>query len=170
MSGSHSQAPAYRGMTLIELLIVVALIGLLTLIAMPAFQKAVRRSRITKFAKDVRVIDGAFQLYALENGGYPTTTARGIVPEGMGEYLQKVDWSQPTSLGGYWQFVVNRGNLRAGLLITGITASQDDLRELDGMIDDGNLASGSFREDDGSYLYEIQPAETGNSGTVNDVK
>lgn len=56
-----------RGFTLIELMIVVAIIGLLAAVAIPAFQKAVRRSKSSEATINLRrMFDGAITSYQSE--------------------------------------------------------------------------------------------------------
>ncbi|WP_424245652.1 prepilin-type N-terminal cleavage/methylation domain-containing protein [Elusimicrobium posterum] len=56
--------------TLIELLVVVLIIGILAAIALPQYQKAVERSRITEARIMLKSILSANERYFLENGKY----------------------------------------------------------------------------------------------------
>ena len=55
------------GFTLVEIMIVVAIIALLAAIAVPGFLRARKRSQATAILNDARVIDGAMDQYAIEN-------------------------------------------------------------------------------------------------------
>jgi prepilin-type N-terminal cleavage/methylation domain-containing protein len=55
------------GFTLVEIMIVVAIIGLLAAIAVPSFLRARRRSQGTTVLNECRQIDGAIDQWALEN-------------------------------------------------------------------------------------------------------
>lgn len=56
------------GFTLVEIMIVVAIIALLAAIAVPGFLRARKRSQASKILNDLRLIDGAVDQYAIENG------------------------------------------------------------------------------------------------------
>ena len=58
---------ARRGFTLVEIMIVVAIIGLLAAIGIPNFTRARMRSLATTTLADVRLIDSAKSQYAMEN-------------------------------------------------------------------------------------------------------
>ena len=57
-----------RGFTLVEIMIVVAIIALLAAIAVPGFLRARKRSQASKILNDLRMIDGAVDQYAIETG------------------------------------------------------------------------------------------------------
>ncbi len=53
--------------TLVEIMIVVAIIALLASIAVPNFLRARKRSQATRILEDLRVIDASLDQYAIEN-------------------------------------------------------------------------------------------------------
>src|ERR1700689_3087908 len=54
------------GFTLVEIMIVVAIIALLAAIAVPNFLRARKRSQATRILEDLRIIDSAQDQYAIE--------------------------------------------------------------------------------------------------------
>ena len=62
------------GFTLVEIMIVVALIGMLAAIAIPNYVKARDNSQQSACVNNLRQIDGAAQSWALENKQPPTAT------------------------------------------------------------------------------------------------
>jgi prepilin-type N-terminal cleavage/methylation domain-containing protein len=56
------------GFTLVEIMIVVAIIALLAAIAVPGFLRARKRSQASKILNDLRMIDAAVDQYAIETG------------------------------------------------------------------------------------------------------
>lgn len=55
-----------RGFTLVEIMVVVAIIALLASIAVPNFLRSRKRSQATQILEDLRLIDAASDLYAIE--------------------------------------------------------------------------------------------------------
>ena len=54
------------GFTLVEIMIVVAIIALLAAIAVPGFLRARKRTQATRILNDLRMIDSAVDQYAIE--------------------------------------------------------------------------------------------------------
>ncbi len=66
-----------RAFTLIELLIVVAIIGLLASIAVPNFVNAWNRAKVARAKADLRTLATALDMYRLEHGNYPYVQDKG---------------------------------------------------------------------------------------------
>src|SRR3954451_22678505 len=67
------------GFTLVEIMIVVAIIALLAAIAVPNFLRARKRSQAARVVEDLRLIDAAVDHYAIEaslKGGDPVPWVR----------------------------------------------------------------------------------------------
>jgi prepilin-type N-terminal cleavage/methylation domain-containing protein len=62
------------GFTLVEIMIVVAIIALLAAIAVPSFLRARKRSQATSTLETLRMIDAAKDQYAIENAKGPGVT------------------------------------------------------------------------------------------------
>jgi general secretion pathway protein G len=60
-----------RGFTIIEVMLVVALVGILAAIALPAFQSHRERVRIAEAVIDIKNMDVKLQQYRLDQGSYP---------------------------------------------------------------------------------------------------
>ena len=74
-----------QGFTLVEIMIVVALIGLLGAIAMPSWVRARTTSQNNACINNLRQIFGATQQWALDNGKGPGAT---VAPEEILPYLK----------------------------------------------------------------------------------
>ena len=67
--------------TLVEIMIVVAIIALLAAIAVPGFLRARKRSQATRILNDLRMIDSAVDQYAIETN------------RKTGDTVNTVDWT-----------------------------------------------------------------------------
>jgi prepilin-type N-terminal cleavage/methylation domain-containing protein len=64
----------HKGFTLVEIMIVVAIIALLATIAVPGFLRARKRSQATRILNDMRLIDAAVDQYAIDTSRASGTT------------------------------------------------------------------------------------------------
>lgn len=88
--------------TLVEIMIVVAIIGLLAALAVPAFVKARKQSQGRRITNDARQMDTAINAWALETGQSDGAT---IDTVGAATYL-KTAWSTTDLLSAQYSLTV----------------------------------------------------------------
>ena len=76
----------HTGFTLVEIMIVVAIIALLAAIAVPGFLRARKRSQASRILNDLRMIDAAVDQYAIETN---RTTGFSVGVTDWTNYLKK---------------------------------------------------------------------------------
>ena len=141
-------------------MIVVAIIGLLAAMAYPAFIKVKTHSQASRVANDFRAFSGLFESYTLDNGVYPADSSPGAIPSGMEDYIKSANWTEPSPIGGSYDWIYNGfgggGGFAAAVAISGYTSGDDPVNKLDEIMDDGNLGSGVIQKNGGSVIYIIE--------------
>jgi type IV pilus assembly protein PilA len=94
-----------QGFTLVEIMIVVAIIGLLAALAIPAFVKARKQSQGRRILNDCRQMDSAINQWALETG---QEDGNAIDTVGAQTYL-KTTWNPNDLLGNAYALTVVGG-------------------------------------------------------------
>lgn len=73
--GAKELAKLRRGFTLVELLIVMAIMGLLAALAMPSLNEAVEQARVARAIGDIKAMGIEISQFELTEGRFPTTLA-----------------------------------------------------------------------------------------------
>jgi type II secretory pathway pseudopilin PulG len=144
--------------SLVEIMIVVALLADVIIIAMPAFQRSRRQAQNSRFASDLRTCAAAFEMYAAENNKYPPEAGVAQLPVGMDQYLRGVNWNIRNSIGGNWDWDYDQGYARAAVC-SDQPNDADPLQmvDIDTKVDNGILSTGVFRERSARrYAYIIE--------------
>ncbi|WP_035273284.1 type II secretion system protein [Desulfogranum japonicum] len=118
ISSRHFQC----GFTLVELMIVIAVIGIIAAIAIPSFARYRTRAYVIEAMNDLKVVEKAFITVALEHGKFPDDS-HVILPPGYGfEYLISPQHFQGTTpLGGNYNWEGPDSYPYAGIAILGAT-------------------------------------------------
>ena len=145
-----------KGFTLVEIMIVVAIIGLLAAIGVPKMLEAGRRTRTARVAREFKTAGHAFVQYAVENGDYPADKLPAQIPDGMNEYLAGFPWTEETVIGGQWDWDYGVFGVIAGVSVKSPKWDSTRMAAVDNLIDDGNLGSGQFRARTDGYIYILE--------------
>ncbi len=146
--------------TLVEIMIVVAILTNVMLVALPAFIRSRNMAQNTRYISDLRTIAGAFEMYAAENNRYPATTAVSVVPTGMSVYLKNIPYTARNAIGGQWYWTYDSAASPAGVVGSLSPFPLDDVRmaDIDIRVDNGILATGGWRKTDSTNVQStVEP-------------
>lgn len=151
-------APAgRRGFTLLEIMIVVIIIGLLAILAVPAFREARTSSQNSRMINDFRQYKAAFETYTLENGDWPQDVTPGVLPNEMQDYILEDAFESRNFVDGYWDWDEGVFGITAGIALRNANVNDEQMTEVDKALDDGDLATGKFRSSSGGgYILILE--------------
>ena len=135
-----------KGFTLVELVVVIAILGILAGIAVPRFMDATETARGAKIIADLRTVDSASVMYYAKQGSYPADTAALV----SGKFFT----TAPTIQAGKAQFPSNPGTsvtVTAGGIGIGAAGTAKEGRAYigtDNTTADELSAGGTFKADE----------------------
>ena len=85
-----------KGFTLVELVVVIAILGILAGIAIPRFMEATKSARGSKIVADMRTIESAVNIYYVKYGAYPSEEQTGNGPNtNFSTLINNGTWPSP---------------------------------------------------------------------------
>ena len=144
-------------MTLFEILIVVAIIGLLAALVIPAYLKATREAQDSRFTADLRTLSGVLEAYRMDSGDWPAEVATSVWPPGIYPYfMHRFAWEKPSSIGGNWDWENGTRSYKACIAVVGPDRTAAQMQTIDARCDDGNLNTGAMRQDGNDLVFIME--------------
>ncbi len=141
--------------TLVEIMVVVAIIGLMAALAVPAFMKVKIASQNSRLANDLRVFANLIEVYLMETGEYPEDSNSGVLPGGFADYVKPAQWDLEPSIGGVWDVEYDSYNIVSAVGVHRYTVDDQQIQAFDQRFDDGNLSTGQYRKLANDRYYRI---------------
>jgi len=149
------------GYSIVELMITVAVIAVIASLAIPAWQRARKRSQADALVSELRINGEAFQVYAAEKGGLPANSGvLSAMPAGMAPYMpKKSTWTGVSPTGGYWVWW-NFGTSSfwgfTGIIgVYNANFDSEQVKHIDTAMDDGDPNNGGIHLSTGWVYYGV---------------
>jgi type II secretory pathway pseudopilin PulG len=137
----------------VEIAVVVAVIGVLVALAIPAYKRSQDSTKIAALENDFRIYAQEFETFELKHQRFPDSQpVAGEFPPDM-EGTMPENWKLPSPIGGTYRWVYTQedklSERSAYIEILNSSAhpiriNPDRLREIDEDLDDGNTATGNL--------------------------
>lgn len=150
---SHPMKRNRDGFTLVEMLFVVLILGVLAATVLASIKGSNREAENATFAKNLKTYITIFEMRYQRTGAYPADATPGEAPAEMTDALGGTNWTTPTPLGGQWDWDENVFGVTAGISVYQPNRTDADMTEIDRLVDDGDLTTGSFRSRSDGYIY-----------------
>jgi len=150
-----------KGFTLLEVMIVIAIIGLVASIAIPSWQRSRKRAQADALINELRVTGDAFQVYSAEHGVLPPNSSGfGVIPAGMASYMpQSSTWTGVSPTGGYWVFwnfsPTGVWGFNGIIGVYNPNFDPDQLTQIDTALDNGDPNTGGIHTTPGWVFYGV---------------
>ncbi|MCD1147076.1 type II secretion system GspH family protein [Peptoniphilus sp. KCTC 25270] len=118
-----------KGFTLIELVIVIAILALLMAIAIPKYQKSNLSAQATAHNANVRILKNAGMLYVSD---HPEMKEDGPINDGLAKYLEKGKMPKPAKGTGAENFTVTYKNGNIEVSPGEVEVNDDKIVEVNG--------------------------------------
>ncbi len=116
-----------QGFTLIELMIVVAIIGILAAVALPAYQDYTKRAKVSEVLILASKDKVSVSEYYMSVGNYPSSAQSGVSDDaGQSEYITAIAYTTTTSPDtAVLTYTVDSTKIAAGdIVFTGVGSAQ----------------------------------------------
>ena len=142
------------------IILTVSIIGMLAALGIPSMLDAGMQTRSKRIAREIQTAGHAFVQYSFDTGSYPADKFPGVLPDGMGPYLDDFPWTEETAIGGNWDWEYKVFGVKAAVSVQGSEWGDEQMIEIDEQIDDGNLGTGHFRRRPGGYMYVLEEMDS----------
>lgn len=127
------------GFSVIEVSVVVVIIGILSMMALPAVRDATQVSEATATANNFRVLTDAIEFYGVTEGTYPADMDHSDIPGEMNSYLPLI-WKN-----GSYQWAYFNGDAANYIEVNNVGFTAEQGLKIDNILDDGNIVTGRLR-------------------------
>ncbi|MEM1245610.1 MAG: prepilin-type N-terminal cleavage/methylation domain-containing protein [Acidobacteriota bacterium] len=124
--GPRTHLPARaseQGFSLIEVLIVVAIIGIIANVAIPAVLSQLAKAKATRLVTEYKFLQNAEFSYRTDTGDTPARRISNSMPEELQPYLQgqQIQWNEGTGNRRLRKYFIRETRTNGGLIARGIT-------------------------------------------------
>ena len=138
-------------------MVVVLIIGILSVMAWPSFQRVQRETAAVRISNDFRVYSATFETHAMEQGQWAPDGVSNDLPDSVKSYFTNSNWTMTPPTGGYWDWEKDQYNLTAAVALVPQNDNTELFIKIDRILDDGNLTTGNFIKLPSRYLFILEP-------------